>query len=75
MPEKRIFNLPMLRVEQSLWDSLNHSAAADDRSLSDYVRRVLWKHEFGHARTVGQDGDAVSDFGALQSDAAARGAR
>lgn len=33
---------------------------------------VLWKHEFGHARTVGDDGQAVTDFGALQSDARRR---
>lgn len=72
MAEKRIFNLPMLRVEESLWDSLNHSAAAEDRSLSDYVRRILWKHEFGHARRVGDAGAPVSNFGALQSSAEER---
>lgn len=72
MPEKRICNLPMLRVEESLWDALNHSAAAEDRSLSDYVRRVLFKHEFGHARRVGPDGEPVTDFGALHCSAGER---
>lgn len=49
------------------------SSEAEASSLPGAVRRrVLWKHEFGHARTVGDDGQAVTDFGALQSDARRR---
>ena len=67
MPEKRTSTIPALRVEPQLEMSLMRSAAADGRSLADYCRRVLWQHEFGHARIVAEDGSPVSDFGALQS--------
>lgn len=69
MAEKRIYNLPMVRVEESLYLSLSQSAAAEERTLSEYLRRLLWKHEFGHARRVGDRGEPVTDFGALQGDA------
>lgn len=72
MVEKRTETLPVIRIEETLLNALLRSAAADDRSLTEYVRRVLWKHEFGHARTVGEDGEAVTDFGALHGDARPR---
>jgi hypothetical protein len=70
--EKRISTLPALRIEPSLEMSLMRSAAADDRTLADYVRRILWQHEFGHARMVSEDGSPVSNFGALHCDAPTR---
>lgn len=75
MPEKRTSTIPALRVEPSLEMSLMRSAAADQRSLADYCRRVLWQHEFGHARIVSEDGAPVSNFGALHCDAEDLGGR
>lgn len=48
MAEKKIELLPQIRVTDTLLAHLNRLAAHDDRSLSDYVRRTLESHVFGH---------------------------
>jgi hypothetical protein len=50
--EKCIRQLPAVRVSESLETALMRMAAADDRSLSEYVRQVLERHAFGHARSL-----------------------
>ena len=58
MAEKRIRQLPSVRVSETLETALMRLAARDERSLSDYVWRVLEKHVFGHAASLGDvDGD------------------
>ena len=48
MTEKRTRQLPALRIGETLETSLMRLAARDERSLSDYVFRVLFKHVYGH---------------------------
>ena len=57
MAEKRIRQLPPLRVDEALELQLLRLASVDDRSLSEYIRLVLERHVFGHARSV--SGDSV----------------
>lgn len=45
---KCIATLPAMRVTERLETALMRLAAADDRALSDYIRRVLERHCFGH---------------------------
>lgn len=67
--EKRICNLPGLRVPERLEMELRRLADMDGRLLSDYLRRVLEQHCFGHARTfVLDDGDGNNNR-AAQRDA------
>lgn len=49
--EKRVAQLPAIRVGESLEQALMRLAARDERSLSDYLFRLLWRHAFGHAAT------------------------
>lgn len=51
-PDKRVVNLPSVRVSERLETVLMRLAAAEDRPLSDYIRRALERHCFGHADTV-----------------------
>ena len=51
-PEKCTRSLPQVRVGESLETALMRLASQQDRSLSDYVRKVLEVHVFGHARSV-----------------------
>lgn len=53
--EKALSSLPPLRVDEPLEQALHRLAAADERSLSDYIKRVLRRHAFGHADSVFQD--------------------
>ena len=43
-------------------------AARDDRTLSEYVYRVLQKHVFGHVPSLMRDPSESTDFGALHCD-------
>jgi hypothetical protein len=51
--EKRVAQLPAIRVGESLEQALMRLAARDERSLSDYIWRILWRHAFGHAASLG----------------------
>lgn len=64
MAEKRTRQLPNIRVSESLEMALMRLASRDERSLSDYVWRVLEKHCFGHGASLGDEGGAGNDFGA-----------
>ena len=59
MSEKCTHNLPTLRVSESLAVALMKLAARDERVLSDYLRRVLTNHVFGHGATVQADDGGV----------------
>jgi hypothetical protein len=52
MNEKRIEVLPQVRVTDTLLAHLRRLAEADDRTTSDYIRRVLENHVFGHGYTM-----------------------
>lgn len=66
---KCIRTLPSLRVTECLELALMRLAAADDRSLSDYVRLVLERHVFGHAAHGDDDGGDCLHRNASQCDA------
>lgn len=66
MAEKRIRQLPNIRVSDSLETTLMRLASRDERSLSDYVWRVLEKHAFGHGASLSDDGSDGNESGALQ---------
>lgn len=55
MNEKRIRQLPPVRISESLESSLMRLAAADERSLSEYIRLVLTRHVMGHGATLPHD--------------------
>lgn len=55
--------------------ALMRLAARDERSLSEYIRIVLERHAYGHARSVRDDGGPVTDFGALHCSADDLGGR
>lgn len=50
--EKRVCQLPPLRVSEPLEQALMRLAAAEDRKLSEYVHLVLHRHCFGRAAMV-----------------------
>lgn len=52
MNEKRIEVLPQVRVTDTLLAHLRRLAEADDRTTSDYIRRILESHVFGHGYTL-----------------------
>lgn len=52
MHEKRIRQLPAIRISESLEVALLRLSARHDRSLSEYVRAVLEQHAFGHAQSM-----------------------
>lgn len=55
--EKRTVSLPPIRVSDTLEGALMRLAARDDRTLSEYVRRVLERHVFGHAGSLPSDAE------------------
>jgi len=69
MAEKCTRQLPAVRVSESVETGLMRLAARDERTLSEYVRLVLERHLFGHARSISDEGLPVTDFGALQCSA------
>lgn len=46
-----------VRIPERLLLDLAKLAEADDRTLGDFIRRVLTGYCYGHARTVTSDGD------------------
>ena len=60
MAEKRVSQLPPLRVCESLEIALMRLAAQDHRSLSDYMRAVLERHCYGHAINVDFEDSGVN---------------
>jgi hypothetical protein len=75
MAEKCTRQLPAVRVSESVETSLMRLAARDERTLSEYIRLTLERHVFGHARTLQDDGQHVTDFGALHCSADELGGR
>lgn len=67
--EKRTSSLPAIRVCETLEMELRRLADADGRLLSDYMRRVLELHCFGHAHIVAQERADGNNIRALQCDA------
>lgn len=45
-----------LRLPSDLLSDVKRLAANDDRSPSDYIRRVLALHVYGHMQSVGDEG-------------------
>jgi len=58
MAEKCIRSLPPVRVSETLERTLMRLAAADDRSLSEYIRLVLMRHVLGHGASLPLDDEA-----------------
>lgn len=52
MAEKCTRQLPPLRVSETLETALMRLAAAQDRTLSEYIKLVLNRHVFGHGQSV-----------------------
>lgn len=69
MAEKRTRSLPSVRCTESLEISLMRSAARDGRELSDYIRRVLELHQFGHDAECTEPADPERADRASQCDA------
>lgn len=69
MADKCTSQLPAMRVSERLETTLMRLAAADDRALSDYIRRVLERHCFGHAANAADDDATCMQCNALQCDA------
>lgn len=62
MSEKRISSLPSVRVTERTEIALMRAAARDGRELSDYIRRVLELHLWGHEpHSSGAAGDEHTD--------------
>ena len=55
--EKCTSSLPSMRVSESLEIALLKLASREDRKLTEYVRRVLERHVFGHVVSLGDDMD------------------
>lgn len=53
--EKRVAQLPPVRCSETLESALMRLAARDDRTLSEYVRRVLEVHVFSMAGSLPAD--------------------
>ncbi len=64
-PKKRMRVLPSLRIGELLENALMRPAARDDRPPSDYVRKVLENHCFGHARSLDADSQMFNDADAM----------
>ncbi len=75
MAEKFTRQLPVVRVGESLETALMRLASQDDRALSDYIRRVLSLHCFGHVTNGADECDGCGQSNASQSDARSRKAR
>lgn len=69
MAEKCNAQLPAMRVPERLETALMRLAAADDRALSDYIRRALERHCFGHVASVAEEGESCLHCNASQGDA------
>lgn len=69
MADKCTAQLPAMRVSERLETALMRLAAQDDRALSDYIRRILDRHCFGHAANGADDGDPCLQCNAAQCDA------
>ncbi|MCU0940116.1 MAG: hypothetical protein MUC86_13510 [Burkholderiaceae bacterium] len=52
MKEKCTQHLPQLRVGEALEVALMRLAAADHRTLSEYLKLVLTRHVYGHGETM-----------------------
>ncbi len=75
MAEKCTRQLPAIRVGESVETALMRLAARDERTLSEYMRKVLERHAFGHACSLVRDEQGDTDFGALQCSAGDVGGR
>lgn len=75
MAEKCIRQLPAIRVGEATETALMRLAAREERTLSEYIRRVLERHAFGHACSVMRRDDERTDFGALHCSADDLGGR
>lgn len=72
MPDKCTAQLPQLRVSDKLETALMRLAAQDDRALSDYIRRVLERHCFGHVLNAADESDGCQQRNAPQCGARSR---
>lgn len=68
-PEKCTRALPQVRVGETLETMLMRLAAREERTLSDYVRKVLESHVFGHVRMVCRAVEDRNKSGAIQGNA------
>jgi hypothetical protein len=75
MAEKFTRQLPVVRCGEALETALMRLASEDDRVLSDYIRRVLSLHCFGHVSNGADDCECCGESIALQSNARSRGPR
>ena len=75
MADKCTGQLPSLRVSEKLETTLMRLAAQDDRALSDYIRRILERHCFGHGLNGGDDADECLHCNAAQCGARKGGGR
>lgn len=75
LSEKRIRQLPAIRISDSLEIALLRLAARDERSLSDYVWRVLERHVFGHVISLSQLESVRNESHAAQSTSTVEGMR
>jgi len=55
--EKCTTSLPSIRVSETLEVALLKLASREDRRLSEYIRRVLERHVFGHAGSLADESD------------------
>lgn len=69
MADKCTAQLPAMRVSERLETALMRLAAADERALSDYIRRILERHCFGHVANAAEDEGQCMQCNALQCDA------
>lgn len=69
MADKCSAQLPPMRVPERLETALMRLAAADDRPLSEYIRRVLERHCFGHVSIVAEDEASCLHCNASRCDA------
>ena len=53
--EKCIRTLPSIRISDTLDAALRVMAGREERDLSDFVRRLLDKHCFGHAASLADE--------------------
>ena len=65
-PEKCTRALPQVRVGESLETALMRLASHEERTLSDYIRKALESHVFGHARMVFRATDSRNQSGVMQ---------
>lgn len=66
---KRTFNFPSIRLEEELGNAAMRVAANDDRTLTDYVRRLIVRDVFAHLPSLVSPEEMIKLFRALQRDA------